>query len=206
MKQEDFPKLRRLLNSLGLDHISDKLVQIDTVKEEMPECWEPASREKMSEEGRVPPGPPGPPGPLQSSAAWPVLLEARVRGRGRPPGRDLAAVVRAGQKRSKACPVCRAVIAGAGTNWRFPLYSHLSRKHFSNVSYYPCSLVLLYLTCVGVIERVWQPRDELQYLWQGGLQHDGPQHPQSVRGTPRRQAQVGKVDSYCHQSGSHHFI
>ena len=34
-------------------------------------------------------------------------------------------------KISKICHICGAVIAGAGKNWRFPLYAHFSRRHFA---------------------------------------------------------------------------
>jgi len=32
---------------------------------------------------------------------------------------------------SKNCHLCGVLIAGAGTNWRYPLYAHLSRRHFA---------------------------------------------------------------------------
>jgi len=32
---------------------------------------------------------------------------------------------------SRECPVCGTLIAGSGASWRYPMYSHLSRKHFS---------------------------------------------------------------------------
>jgi hypothetical protein len=32
---------------------------------------------------------------------------------------------------SKICHICGALIAGAGTNWRYPLYAHFSRRHFA---------------------------------------------------------------------------
>jgi len=34
-------------------------------------------------------------------------------------------------KISKECPICGTLIAGSGSGWKYPLYSHLSRKHFS---------------------------------------------------------------------------
>jgi len=34
-------------------------------------------------------------------------------------------------KITKACPVCNRQIAGSGSGWKYPLYAHLSRKHFS---------------------------------------------------------------------------
>ena len=33
-------------------------------------------------------------------------------------------------KIDKLCPICKHNIAGTGANWRFPLYSHIARKHF----------------------------------------------------------------------------
>ena len=35
------------------------------------------------------------------------------------------------KKINKVCHICGAVIAGAGCNWRSPLYTHLARRHFS---------------------------------------------------------------------------
>jgi len=34
-------------------------------------------------------------------------------------------------KISKVCHICGTVIAGSGAGWRFPLFAHLARKHFS---------------------------------------------------------------------------
>jgi len=34
------------------------------------------------------------------------------------------------KKKSKVCHICGALIAGAGTNWRYPFYTHLARRHF----------------------------------------------------------------------------
>jgi len=34
------------------------------------------------------------------------------------------------KKKSKVCHICGVLIAGAGTNWRYPFYTHLARRHF----------------------------------------------------------------------------
>ena len=36
-------------------------------------------------------------------------------------------------KVSKQCPLCGVLVAGAGPSWRWQLYSHISRRHFSKV-------------------------------------------------------------------------
>ena len=39
------------------------------------------------------------------------------------------------KKISKVCYICEIPIAGSGRGWRFPLYTHFSRKHFSRDLY-----------------------------------------------------------------------
>jgi len=50
-------------------------------------------------------------------------------------GFDMVAATAALKKISKICYICDIPIAGSGRGWRFPLYTHFSRKHFSRDLY-----------------------------------------------------------------------